>query len=310
MCLLVNINIVTGVYNKYMIEFTEAEKQKVRDEYENWKNNYANNSVEVRKKLGQFFTPPELSIKMFGKFDMTKEEFCEIDILDDSCGTGNLLAAAIMLGANPENCFGVEIDKDIYNICVERLTKLGVPKKQLRLADTFKPTNEKQKVAYESNRQFEEQIGLDTNGKLVYEDLPKEECGFSRLEVEFVNKADHGIYQKKVFDKKFDLIIINPPYKGKKHLKFINNAFHKLKPNGILINLSPVLCFEFPNRKLLPIEPYIQSIEYIHKEDAQKHFNWRNQTNLGIWVIKHNNTNRYIDCFKLRGFNVPLAHMG
>lgn len=52
-----------------------------------------------------------------------------------TCGAGNLLAAAIAAGANPENIYGNELDEEILNICKERLIPLGVPEDNFFLSD-------------------------------------------------------------------------------------------------------------------------------------------------------------------------------
>lgn len=99
---------------------------------------YNGKSKEERQKLGQFFTPPELSIQMLKKMG---EPTPENSIIDPCMGSGNLLVAAIFVGFNPKHCFGVEIDKEIYDIAVERLTNLGVPKENLVNNDILKYLN-------------------------------------------------------------------------------------------------------------------------------------------------------------------------
>lgn len=115
------------------MEISRQQKAKIVEEYEFFMDKqYNGKSKEERQKLGQFFTPPELAIQMLKK--MTTP--LPINSIMDPCmGSGNLLAAAIFVGFNPKNCFGVEIDKEIYDIAVERLTKLGVPKENLTNED-------------------------------------------------------------------------------------------------------------------------------------------------------------------------------
>lgn len=85
---------------------------------------YAGKSLEERQKLGQFFTPPELTLKMLEKLDIKKNE----TLLDPCLGAGGLLAAAIIMKkVKPENCYGIELDADILKIAQKRLSKLGVP---------------------------------------------------------------------------------------------------------------------------------------------------------------------------------------
>ena len=49
---------------------TEEIKNKIVEEYESFKEHmYAGKSLEQRKTLDQFFTPPSLTIQMIEKFD-------------------------------------------------------------------------------------------------------------------------------------------------------------------------------------------------------------------------------------------------
>ena len=96
---------------------TDKQKQDIIAEFNQWKDKmYANKSLEERKDFGQFFTPPELTIKMIEKFDSLDD-----DILDPTCGAGGLLAATIMAGADPKRCYGIELDAEMHKIAVERL---------------------------------------------------------------------------------------------------------------------------------------------------------------------------------------------
>jgi len=48
-----------------------------------------------------------MSIKMLEKLDTLKDK----DIIDIASGSGNLLAAAVIAGADPKRCYGIELDK-------------------------------------------------------------------------------------------------------------------------------------------------------------------------------------------------------
>lgn len=115
---------------------TEEQKQAIIEEFDNWTEiMYAGKNKEERQKLGQFFTPPALSIKMIEKFDTIIDK----DILDPTCGAGGLLVACILAGANPEKIYGIEFDPEILNICRKRLEKYGVPANNLKLGDALDP---------------------------------------------------------------------------------------------------------------------------------------------------------------------------
>ena len=121
------------------MKLTDEQINAIKEEYTKWKDGmYANRTLSERKDFGQFFTPPELSIKMLEKFDNT-----DGTILDPCCGAGNLLAAAIFAGFKPDNIYGIELDPDILQIAVERLSLLGVPKDNLRVGDALDPLSYK-----------------------------------------------------------------------------------------------------------------------------------------------------------------------
>ena len=87
---------------------------------------YGNLSKEERDALGAFFTPPELCIQMLEMFHFdTIEEFAQQDILDPTCGSGNLLMAALIVGSSvdptyPERVFGNELSESTLNIAIKR----------------------------------------------------------------------------------------------------------------------------------------------------------------------------------------------
>lgn len=115
--------------------------QNIIPEYESWKEQmYAGKSKEERQKMGQFFTPPALSIKMVEKFsDLTGKA------LDPTVGAGNLLVTLFFakfqyynqgvykktgdfVNKSFQDCFdelyGIELDPDILKICHQRMQHL------------------------------------------------------------------------------------------------------------------------------------------------------------------------------------------
>ena len=121
------------------MKLTDEQIKAIKEEYTKWKDSmYANRTLSERKDFGQFFTPPDLSIKMLEKFENS-----DGTILDPCCGAGNLLAAAIFAGFKPNNIYGIEIDPDILQIAIERLSLLGVPKDNLRVSDALDPLSYK-----------------------------------------------------------------------------------------------------------------------------------------------------------------------
>lgn len=113
-------------------------KAKIQDEYDTWQaGQYAGKSKEERQSKGQFFTPPPLSIKMLEKFDSIVGK----TMLDPTLGAGGLLAAAIIAGADPSKCYGIELDPEVLKVAQLRLAKLGVPPWHLKQGDALDPSS-------------------------------------------------------------------------------------------------------------------------------------------------------------------------
>ena len=113
---------------------SEEIKNKIKEEYNEWFNSqYGDKTLEERRELGAFFTPPELTIKMIEKFNTLSGK----TILDPTCGTGNLLAGCIIAGADPTLIYGNEFDPTFMQLCRDRLEKLGVPKYNIHQGDAL-----------------------------------------------------------------------------------------------------------------------------------------------------------------------------
>ena len=111
---------------------TEKIKEKIKTEYTSWFNNqYGNISKEERDELGAVFTPADVTIQMIEKFDGITDK----DILDPTCGSGNLLAACIIAGADPKRIYGNEFNKEFLQLAKDRLCKMGVPEENLHQGD-------------------------------------------------------------------------------------------------------------------------------------------------------------------------------
>ena len=117
------------------MKLSEEIKNKIQEEYDAWANaQYAGKDKKERQKLGQFFTPPPLTIRMLEKF-----ENLEGNVLDPCLGAGGLIAAAIIAGADPSKCYGIELDPSILEVAKKRLAKLGVPEKNLIQGNALDP---------------------------------------------------------------------------------------------------------------------------------------------------------------------------
>ena len=105
-------------------------RQLIIEEYESFKNKmYAESPEEIRTKLGQFFTPADVSLQMLELLET--DSLSGREIIDPTSGSGNLLAAALIAGADSDKVFGNEYDQRMVNACKERLNKdcdlLGKP---------------------------------------------------------------------------------------------------------------------------------------------------------------------------------------
>ena len=125
------------------MKFTADIKQKIQEEYDFWKNDlWAGKDKAARSKLGQFATPPPLTIKMLEKFDSIEDK----DILDPCLGAGNLIAAAVIAGADPKRCYGIELDLEVLQVAKRRLACLGVPPCNLVQGDALDPKSYEEKL--------------------------------------------------------------------------------------------------------------------------------------------------------------------
>ena len=102
------------------MKLSKETKALIRKEYEEFKElMYANKSLKERQELDQFFTPPEISIRLI-------EELSDLsgNVLDPTSGSGNLLAAALIAGADSYKIFGNDYDETMVKLCRERLNKV------------------------------------------------------------------------------------------------------------------------------------------------------------------------------------------
>jgi len=102
---------------------TEEVKQKILEEYEAFKDAmYTNKSREEREELGQFFTPPDVTFEMLAL--LKEDTLAGKKILDPTSGSGNLLAACLIAGADSDKVFGNDYDPRMVKACRDRLNKV------------------------------------------------------------------------------------------------------------------------------------------------------------------------------------------
>ena len=102
------------------MKLSEDIKNLIRQEYAIFENRmYAGKSEEERQELAQFFTPPEISIKLLETYDV--DSLAGKVIRDPTSGSGNLLAACLIAGADSDKVFGNDYDAAMVKLCRERL---------------------------------------------------------------------------------------------------------------------------------------------------------------------------------------------
>lgn len=135
------------------MKLTAKQKTAIETEFKQWTElQYAGKDKKERSKLGQYFTPPLLTIKMLEKFDTVKDK----DILDPTVGAGGLLVACILVGADPNRIYGIELDPAILKVCRRRLLKYGVPPWHIKEGNALDPTS----YEFARNERFEEAFAV------------------------------------------------------------------------------------------------------------------------------------------------------
>ena len=106
-----------------MILTTEQKNKiiEILDSKEFKSNLYEGLTEDKRKKLNQFYTPGKLCIQMIEKFDC--DSLSNKNILDPTCGSGNLLIACLIAGADSDKLFGNEYDSVAVDLCRKRLNR-------------------------------------------------------------------------------------------------------------------------------------------------------------------------------------------
>lgn len=115
------------------MKLSEKIKEEIKRESEEYLNEiksgtdqYGGLTKEERDELGAFYTPPELCCQMLEMYDCTLEEFATKTILDPTCGSGNLIMAALIAGTMSgnkqyyKNVFGNELSSKPLELCRKR----------------------------------------------------------------------------------------------------------------------------------------------------------------------------------------------
>ena len=76
---------------------------------------------KTRDELGQVYTPASVCIQMIESFDC--DTLVGKSILDPACGSGNLLIACLIAGADTDKIYGNEIDAVAVKLCRKRVNR-------------------------------------------------------------------------------------------------------------------------------------------------------------------------------------------
>ena len=233
---------------------SDRQRKAIQEEYDSWvESQYAGKDKKERQKLGQFFTPPVLSIKMLEKFDTVTNK----TILDPTIGCGGLIAAAILAGANPKMCYGIELDPAIAKLCKERLGKLGVPEKNIKVGDALDQS------VYDSFEEPEEETKLYSFVKKIDEDYYIEIFKDSNLKSPALIKR----FDANAFNRYRDMISGKPVYLLASGFELENAlSFRKNKPaipnmiEDSLDQFSEMLVISENSTKEFKVEWYIVNL--------------------------------------------------
>ena len=108
-------------------EEIKRESEEYLNEIKSGTDQYGGLTKGERDALGAFYTPWSLCCQMLEIYDCTLEEFATKTILDPTCGSGNLIMAALIAGISvnrdyPKNVFGNELSLKPLELCRKRFT--------------------------------------------------------------------------------------------------------------------------------------------------------------------------------------------
>jgi ribosomal protein L11 methylase PrmA len=104
-----------------LVEEVKSKIIEILDSEEFLSDLYAGLTAEQRKKLGQVYTPARVCIQMIESFEC--ETLAGKTILDPACGSGNLLIACLIAGADSDKLYGNELDPVAVDLCRVRVNR-------------------------------------------------------------------------------------------------------------------------------------------------------------------------------------------
>ncbi len=106
------------------MKLTEEVKERIvsiLDSEEFMSDLYEGLSAEQRKKLGMVYTPAKVCIQLIEMFEC--DTLAGRNILDPACGSGNLLIACLIAGADSDKIYGNEFDPVAVALCRKRVNR-------------------------------------------------------------------------------------------------------------------------------------------------------------------------------------------
>jgi predicted RNA methylase len=113
-----------------LTEEVKAKIVEILDSVEFVSDLYEGLDKKKREELGQVYTPAKVCIQMLESFSC--DTFTDKTILDPACGSGNLLIACLIAGADSDKLYGNELDPIAVKLCKKRVNRacdlLGKPR--------------------------------------------------------------------------------------------------------------------------------------------------------------------------------------
>ena len=106
------------------MKLTEEVKERIitiLDSKEFMSDLYEGLTEKRKKELGMVYTPAKVCIQLIESFEC--ETLAGKNILDPACGSGNLLIACLIAGADSDKLYGNEFDPIAVALCRRRLDR-------------------------------------------------------------------------------------------------------------------------------------------------------------------------------------------
>ena len=110
-----------SICSMILSEETKLKILEILDSKEFMSDLYEGLDEEKRIALGQFYTPGKICIQMIEQFNC--DTLVGRNILDPTCGSGNLLIACLIAGADVDKLYGNDYDPEVVPLCIRRINR-------------------------------------------------------------------------------------------------------------------------------------------------------------------------------------------